>query len=141
VYQIPDRGIETGHCKQGTHCKHLNIIRRNIMIEKKKVVLRKRNGEEKVTETMFTVTANYIGDSTKGTYERYDLEENKKIKGSFYVVKGQKVSEIDLNNGNTEKTKETKNYDRYSVETEGYNGNVFIDKGKDFTPVKIILKK
>jgi len=111
------------------------------MIEKKKVVLRKRNGEEKVTETMFTVTANYIGDSTKGTYERYDLEENKKIKGSFYVVKGQKVSEIDLNNGNTEKTKETKNYDRYSVETEGYNGNVFIDKGKDFTPVKIILKK
>jgi hypothetical protein len=111
------------------------------MIEKKKVVLRKRNGEEKVTETILTVNANYIGLSKKQNFERYDLEENKHIKGSPYIVVGKDVSEIVLTEKDVEKDKVTDNYDRYHFETEEYNGNVFIDKGSNFSPVKIDLQK
>ncbi len=115
------------------------------MIEKKKVILRKTSTEgkvtEKVTETKMQVTANFVGQSTKGTYSRFDLEENSKVKGSIYLLTGKELESMNVDSSTVEKTKVTKNYDRYQFEDDNGNGTFFIPINSKFPTFVIKFSK
>ena len=115
------------------------------MIEKKKVILRKTSTEGKVTETVketkMTITANFVGLSTKGTYSRWDIEENSKIKGSNYFIVGKELESMNVDSSMVEKTKVTKNFDRYQYENDNGNGTFFVPIDSKFPSFVIKFSK